>query len=67
MIGRVLEVMLPGLFFCWNEDQFRVSYDPFRSATEGLWIDSVMVSFSVIEGPVPAFSAGAEQNGVELN
>ena len=60
MIGRVLEVMLPGLFFC----RIRVSYDPLSSATEGLWIDSVMVSFSVIEGPVPAFSAEAEQNGV---
>ena len=56
--------MLLGLFFCWNEDQFRVSYDPFTSAMEGLWIDSVMVLSSILEGQVPAFSAGAEQNGV---
>ena len=64
MIGRVLEVMLPGLFFCRNEDQFRVSYDPFTSAMEGLWIDSVMVLSSILEGQVPAFSTGAEYNGV---
>ena len=55
--------MLPGLFFC----RIRVSYDPFTSAMEGLWIDSVMVLSSILEGQVPAFSAGAEQNGVELN